>query len=440
MNKVFNSFDEAVSDIPDNSTLMIDGFAGPGGTSQNLIAALRNLGSKNLTIISNTAGLASVIGFGTLPGQTPVDIGVLVENNQVKKVIASFPVSPSPSRPTAFEKAYAKHEVELELVPQGTLAERIRAGGAGIPAFFTPTGVGTTVSEGKEIREFNGKKYVLETALKADFALIRAYQSDRLGNLVYKGTSKNFNSVMVTAATISIVEVDKIVETGAIESALIDTPLLYVDRIVEIKENNEKNRLNREIIAMRVAKELQDGDVVNLGIGIPSLCSQFIPEGKTVIYHSESGVLNYGPMAEEGFEDQDLINASGQFLAPVDGMSFFSSSDAFAMIRGGHIDVTVLGALQVSKSGDLANWMIPSRGIGNVGGAMDLAVGAKKVIVAMEHNDKNGSSKIVNECSFPLTSKSCVSLIVTDIAVIQVVKSGLQLLECALGGQGRCPK
>ena len=117
MNKVFNSFDEAVSDIPDNSTLMIDGFAGPGGTSQNLIGALRNLGSKNLTIISNTAGLASVIGFGTLPGQTPVDIGVLVENNQVKKVIASFPVSPSPSRPTAFEKAYAKHEVELELVP-----------------------------------------------------------------------------------------------------------------------------------------------------------------------------------------------------------------------------------------------------------------------------------------------------------------------------------
>ena len=190
-----------------------------------------------------------------------------------------------------------------------------------------------------------------------------------------------------------------------------------------------KDRLNREIIAMRVAKELQDGDVVNLGIGIPSLCSQFIPEGKTVIYHSESGVLNYGPMAEEGFEDQDLINASGQFLAPVDGMSFFSSSDAFAMIRGGHIDVTVLGALQVSKSGDLANWMIPSRGIGNVGGAMDLAVGAKKVIVAMEHNDKNGSSKIVNECSFPLTSKSCVSLIVTDIAAIQMVKSGLKLIE-----------
>ncbi len=240
MNKIFNSFEEAVSDIPDNSTLMIDGFAGPGGTSQNLITALRNLGSKDLTVISNTAGLASVIGFGTLPGKTPVDIGILVENHQIKKVIASFPVSPSPSRPTAFEKAYAKHEVELELVPQGTLAERIRAGGAGIPAFFTPTGVGTTVSKGKEIREFQGKQYVLETALKADYALIRAYKSDKLGNLIYRGTSKNFNSVMVTAAATSIVEVDKIVNIGEIESSLIDTPLIYVDRIVEIKENNER--------------------------------------------------------------------------------------------------------------------------------------------------------------------------------------------------------
>ena len=128
----------------------------------------------------------------------------------------------------------------MELVPQGTLAERIRAGGAGIPAFFTPTGVGTTVSEGKEIREFQGKQYVLETALKADYALIRAYKSDKLGNLIYRGTSKNFNSVMVTAAATSIVEVDKIVNIGEIESSLIDTPLIYVDRIVEIKENNER--------------------------------------------------------------------------------------------------------------------------------------------------------------------------------------------------------
>ena len=143
------------------------------------------------------------------------------------------------------------------------------------------------------------------------------------------------------------------------------------------------DRLPREVIAMRVARELQDGDVVNLGIGIPSLCSQYVPEGRTILYHSESGVLNYGPMADEGEEDDDLINASGQFITQMPGMSFFHSADALGMIRGGHIDVTVLGALQVSEKGDLSNWMIPSRGIGNVGGAMDLAVGARRVIVAM---------------------------------------------------------
>ena len=192
-----------------------------------------------------------------------------------------------------------------------------------------------------------------------------------------------------------------------------------------------KPRLDREIIAMRVARELQDGDVVNLGIGIPTLCSQFVPEGRTVIYHSESGVLGYGPMAAPGEEDIDLINAGGQFLAPNPGMSFFNSAEAFAMIRGGHIDVAVLGAFQVAENGDLANWMLPQRGVGNVGGAMDLAAGAKRIIVAMEHTDRNDNPKIVNQCSFPLTGRGCVRMIVTDIAVIAVAKNELTLLEVA---------
>lgn len=196
------------------------------------------------------------------------------------------------------------------------------------------------------------------------------------------------------------------------------------------------DRLDREVVAMRVAKELRDGDVVNLGLGIPTLCSQFVPEGRTIVYHSESGVLNYGPMAEEGEEDIDLINAGGQFLAQLDGMSFFNSADAFAMIRGGHVDVAVLGALQVSESGDLANWMLPKRGVGNVGGAMDLVAGAKRVIVAMEHSDRTGSSKIVPQCTFPITGKLCVSLIVTDIAVIEVTAAGLLLNETAPGWSG----
>ncbi|MCH7744543.1 MAG: 3-oxoacid CoA-transferase subunit B [Chloroflexi bacterium] len=192
-------------------------------------------------------------------------------------------------------------------------------------------------------------------------------------------------------------------------------------------------RLDREVVAMRVARELQDGDVVNLGLGIPTLCSQFVPEGRTITYHSESGILNYGPMAEPGEEDIDLINAGGQFLAPVPGMSFFNSADAFAMIRGGHVDVAVLGALQVSEKGDLANWMLPERGVGNVGGAMDLATGARRVIVAMEHTDRNGQSKIVKECSYPPTGRGCVSLIVTDIAVIEITPHGAVLKETAPG-------
>ena len=195
----------------------------------------------------------------------------------------------------------------------------------------------------------------------------------------------------------------------------------------------DKPRLDREVIAMRVAKELPNGGYVNLGIGIPTLVSSFVPEGNIVFYHSESGVLNCGPLAEEGEEDIDLINAGGQFLQSVPGMAFFNSADAFAMIRGGHVDVTVLGSHQVSAKGDLANWMLPQRGVGNVGGAMDLCAGAKAVIVAMEHTDRQNRPKIVEECTFPLTGKECVSMIVTDLAVIQCTAEGLVLKEVAPG-------
>ena len=234
MSKIVGNFADAVADIPDGAILMIDGFAGPGGTPQNLIRALRDHGASDLTIISNTAGLASVIGFGTIPGDRPIDIGILVENEQVKKVIASFPVSPSPSRPTAFETAYREGKIDLEVVPQGTLAERIRAGGAGIPAFYTPTGVGTLMAEGKESRVFDGREYLLERSLKADFALLRAHISDTMGNTQYRGTSRNFNGVMATSADVVIMEVDKVVEPGEIDPGAVHTPGIYVSRIVKI--------------------------------------------------------------------------------------------------------------------------------------------------------------------------------------------------------------
>jgi 3-oxoacid CoA-transferase subunit B len=198
-----------------------------------------------------------------------------------------------------------------------------------------------------------------------------------------------------------------------------------------------KERLSREAIAMRIAKELFDGAVVNLGIGIPTLVSSFVPEGMTVIYHTENGALGFGPVvtAEEMREraDIDLVNASGQYVTPLPGMCFFHHADSFAMIRGGHIDITVLGVLEVSEKGDLANWMFPGRGVGNIGGGMDLAFNAKKVIVATEHTTKDGKPKIVKTCSVPLTAPECVDLIVTDVAVIEVKDNGLLLKELAPG-------
>ncbi|MBI4197576.1 MAG: 3-oxoacid CoA-transferase subunit B [Chloroflexi bacterium] len=196
-------------------------------------------------------------------------------------------------------------------------------------------------------------------------------------------------------------------------------------------------RLDRELIAMRVALELPEGAYVNLGIGIPTLVSQFLPPGRTVVYHSESGVLGYGPLAGQGQEDIDLINAGGQFLLPTPGMAFFNSAEGFAMVRGGHIDVAVMGAFQVSEKGDLANWMLPTRGVGNIGGAMDLAAGARRVIVAMEHTDPQGKPKIVRHCAYPITGPGCVSLIVTDVAVIEVSPAGLTLREVAPGWSPR---
>ncbi len=230
--KVYSSGLAALGDIPDGAVVNIDGFAGPGGMPHYLMVSLRDQGAKELTLISNTAGITRVINFGTPPGHQAIDHSILVDNHQVKKAISSYPVSPSPNTPTSFELALQRGEVELEVVPQGTLAERIRAGGAGVAAFYTPTGVGTLLAEGKETRTIDGKEYVLEQALKADYCLIRGYKADTLGNVIYKGTSRNFNPIMATSADITIVEVDEIVEPGGLGPEEIVTPGVYIDRIV----------------------------------------------------------------------------------------------------------------------------------------------------------------------------------------------------------------
>src|SRR5712691_1964854 len=215
MNKVIASADEAVRDIADGSMLMVGGF-GLCGIPQDLIDALVRKGVRNLTTVSNNAG---VDDFG---------LGKLMSAGQIRKHIGSYV-----GENKVFEQLVLTGKVQLELNPQGTLAERIRAGGAGIPAFFTPTGVGTLVAEGKEVREFDGRQYVMERALKADFALVKAWKGDRWGNLVYRKTARNFNPMMAAAAQVTIAEVENLVEVGELDADLVHTPSIYVQRIFQ---------------------------------------------------------------------------------------------------------------------------------------------------------------------------------------------------------------
>ena len=223
-NKVLASFDEAVADIPDGTTIMFPGFAVPG-TPRNLMAALLHQGAKNLTGISNSHGY----------GDGKVDVGTLIEAGRMKKMIMAFTAAPHPSQAKAFEKMHEAGQIEGEITPQGTLAERIRAGGAGIGAFFTPTGVGTEIAEGKEHRTINGREYILEYPLHADYALLKAWRSDTFGNLQFRRSSRNFSPLMGMASRITIVEVEgEIVEPGAIDPDYVHLPGVYVHRIVKI--------------------------------------------------------------------------------------------------------------------------------------------------------------------------------------------------------------
>ncbi|KAI9725160.1 MAG: hypothetical protein M1828_003502 [Chrysothrix sp. TS-e1954] len=462
IDKVLPSASAAISDLKPNSTLLCGGF-GLCGVPDTLINAVKSTPHiTGLTVASNNAGV---------PGS---GLGLLLETHQIRKMIASYI-----GENKLFEQQYLTGQVELELTPQGTLAERCRAGGAGIPAFYTPAAVGTVVMTGdlptmhdehgvpsrfsapKDVKVFRGKPYILEEAIHADYAFVKAHKADRLGNVQFRHAAQNFNGAMARNARCTIVEAEHIVEVGEIEPAAVHVPGIYVKRVIQSttpkkieKTINSKpapststsdtttttttpdeatTRRNR--IIRRAALEFRNGQYANLGIGLPMQAPSHVSPSISVQLQSENGILGLGPYPPAGDEDADLINAGKETITLLPGASTFGSDESFGMIRSGRIDLTILGAMQVSGTGDLANWMLPGK-IKGFGGAMDLVSNPAetRVVAVMEHVDRKGRAKIKRQCEFPLTGRACVSRVITDLAVFDVeLGVGMTLVEVAEG-------
>jgi 3-oxoacid CoA-transferase len=415
---------KAASLVKDGDTILVGGF-GMTGCPVHLLHALADKGTKNLTYVGNNVGEPGLGG------------GRLLRNGQITKLIGSY----FTSNPEAVEGINAG-AIEFALIPQGSLAEAIRAGGAGIGGFYTPSSAGTSLA-GEE-RAIDGKAYVFQPAIRGDVTFVRAWKADTAGNLVYRRTEENFNKAMATAADIVIAEVEEIVEVGELEPGHIHTPGIFVDYLVEAKLTADmlgssastqalaKNDFRWQI-AKRARKELKAGDFVNLGVGIPTLIADLVRPEDDIVFHTENGMLGIGPAPTEGSALEFPVDAGKRPVSEVPGTSYFDSADAFAMIRGGHVDVAVMGALQVDERGRFANWSVPGKSVLGVGGAMDLAVGAKRLIVTMTHTDARGKPKLVKECGLPLTAARPIDMLITDQAVFTFAQGRATLVELMPG-------
>jgi 3-oxoacid CoA-transferase len=438
INKIVSSPAEAVRDIVDGSSVVTSGFGLNHGFAASLIIALREQGTKDLCIIANSLGTG------------PYRVQSLIERHQVSKVIVSF-TARAGMGVTEVERQIASGEIAVELVPQGTLVERLRAGGAGIGGIYTRTGVGTAIADGKEVRDFDGVPHVLETALRADFAFIRAWRGDAHGNLQFRAVGRNFNPSFAKGARVVIAEVDEIVE-GLIDPGSVDLSGIFVDRVVRVtdrppvepprphttraretpREYNGKPAWTRDEVAKVAAALLPEPSYVNLGLGMPTLISEHI-SGRDIVLHAENGVLGYGALAVADNFDPELYNAGSEFVTLAPGASFFDSVTSFEMIRGGHVDLAALGAFQVDREANVANWSTPDMVGGAIGGAMDLVASGAMVMVLMTHRERNGDPKLVEKCSLPLTGVGCVDIVVTDLCVLRRIGGEFLLEKVAPG-------
>ena len=415
---------QAAALVKTGDTLLVGGFGMTGNPTQ-VLHALAETDVGDITYIANNVGEPGLGG------------GRMLRNGQIRKAIGSF----FTSNPEAVAAAQSG-AIEFEVMPQGTMVEAIRAGGAGIGGFFTPTGAGTVLAEGRETRRIDGRLHVFQPALRANVALIRAWSADTAGNLTYRMTEQNFNRAMATAADLVIAEIEECVPTGELPPESIHTPGCYVDYLVPVKtsvadlgssasiaDSGKKAGGLRMKLARRALAELRPGDIVNLGVGIPTLVADLITPAHGIILHTENGMLGVGPAPESGGALEYPINASKIPVTALPGSSYFDSADSFAMIRGGHVDVAIMGGLQVDEQANLANWAAPGRPLLGVGGAMDLASGAKRLIVTMTHASRDGQSKIVPSCTLPLTATNAVDVIITELAVFRFCDGRLTLTE-----------
>jgi 3-oxoacid CoA-transferase len=447
--KIFGSPEEALHDMKDGAIVSMGGF-GIVGIPENGVVTMVKKGLKDIRVVSNVAGVAD---WG---------IGLLLQKHQVCQMNASY-VGENPT----FEKQYLTGQIALNMIPQGTLAERCRIGGAGIAAAYVKAGVGTYVETGgfpsklgtdgksitvvsrpRERREFDGKEYLLEEAINVDFSLTKAFQADKYGNIRFRKTARNFNPDMCGAGRVNIVEVEHIVDE--IPADKIHLPGCFVNRVYKSpkvsgkierlkvretgpkqgKKGAEEEKDSRRVkIAQRAVKELTDGMYCNLGIGIPVMVANSTAGKVEVELQGENGIVGMGPYPEKGKQDPDIINAAKETITEAIGSSHNRSSDAFGMMRGLHLHMTMLGSLQVSETADIANWIIPGQKVKGMGGAMDLVSCGSRVVVVMEHVGPGGTPKFIPKCTIPLTGKGVVSVLITDYAVFEFTKDGPLLTE-----------